>query len=106
MTRILCLIGLLLYRTAVADCVDDAAVQQGLDPKKFHALAQQQSGMNAHLVVNESRTSERIGLYLISTTWLPLLKQRFGYGRQDLLDPCKNAQVAAWLLATRPAVPR
>jgi soluble lytic murein transglycosylase-like protein len=106
MIRVFCLLGLLMCRVAAADCLDDAAAQQGIDPGKFRGFAQQQSGMNAHLVVAEGGGTESIGLFQVSSRWLPLLKQRFGYGRQDLLDPCRNASVAAWLLTSRPAMPR
>jgi len=38
-----------------------------------------------------------IGLMQINTIHLPKIKEKFGYTAEDLLDPDKNLEVAAWI---------
>jgi len=45
---------------------------------------------------NKNKTAD-IGLFQINEIHLPRIKETFGYTREDLLDPIKNAKVAAWL---------
>lgn len=43
--------------------------------------------------------SPAYGLLQVDHSWLPKLKQRFGFTKSDLLEPCTNIDVAAWILA-------
>jgi soluble lytic murein transglycosylase-like protein len=95
---LLLLLGIALPSEA---CWQDAAVRYGVDARLLLAIAQQESSLNPE-VINRSLAARTgwidIGLMQINSRWLPIL-ERDGIRASDLLDPCTNLQVGAWILA-------
>ena len=82
-------------------CWQDAASRYGVDAQLLYAIAQHESNLNPH-AINRSHAARTgsidIGLMQINSRWLPLLA-RHGLREADLLEPCLNLQVGAWILA-------
>jgi soluble lytic murein transglycosylase-like protein len=82
-------------------CWQDAARRYGVDVELLYAIAQQESNLNPH-AINRSHAARTgsidIGLMQINSRWLPVLAQH-GLREADLLEPCLNLQVGAWILA-------
>ena len=82
-------------------CWQDAAARYGVDARLLYAIAQQESGLDAR-AINRSHAARTgsvdIGLMQINSRWLPVL-HRHGIDEADLLHPCTNLQVGAWILA-------
>ena len=82
-------------------CWQDAAARYGVDARLLYAIAQQESSLNPG-AINRSHAARTgsvdIGLMQINSRWLPVLGQH-GIRESDLLDPCTNLQVGAWILA-------
>lgn len=92
--------GLLLVGgLAHADCLDDAANYYDLDPTLLHAIAMHESKMQADAVNRNSNGSYDVGLMQINTAWLPTLEKK-GITLDNLLNPCVNGYVGAWILRT------
>lgn len=94
---------LLLFAIAlpVQACWEDVASRYGIDPRLLYAIAQHESNLDAGAINRKhlGRTgSVDIGLMQINSRWLPVL-QRHGIGEADLLHPCTNLHVGAWILA-------
>jgi len=84
-----------------AFCFAEAASrfsEYGVDKSLLEAIARVESGLNASAINKNANGTEDIGVMQINTSWLPSLK-RFGIRRRDLLDPCVNVHVGAWVLA-------
>jgi soluble lytic murein transglycosylase-like protein len=82
-------------------CWQEAGERYGVDARLLYAIAQQESTLNAR-AINRSHAARTgsvdIGLMQINSRWLPIL-HRHGIGEADLLHPCTNLQVGAWILA-------
>ena len=94
---------LLLFTIALPAhaCWQDTAARYGVDARLLYAIAQQESDLHADRInrSHAARTgSVDIGLMQINSRWLPLLRAH-GLRASDLLDPCTNLQVGAWILA-------
>lgn len=94
---------LLLFAIALPThaCWEDAAARYGVDARLLNAIAQQESSLNAKAINRSHATRTRsfdIGLMQINSGWLPVLN-RHGIRETDLLNPCTNLQVGAWILA-------
>lgn len=85
-----------------ADCLDDAAANEGVPPVLLRAVAQHESAMRSDAVHRNANGSLDIGLMQINSGWLPILK-RYGIVAHDLLDPCVNAYVGAWIIRSNVA---
>ncbi|MPQ55141.1 lytic transglycosylase domain-containing protein [Duganella sp. FT27W] len=82
-------------------CFDDAGKRFNLPrPDILRALAQQESSSAciARHSVNSNGTYD-IGCMGINSSWLPMLHRQFGITEQDLLEPCTNVHVGAWIFA-------
>ena len=86
---------------AFDQCFEHHGRRYGLDAELLRGVARVESGMrpearnNTHI----ERTGTRdIGLMQINTSLLPKLAG-FGIREQDLLDPCTNIEVGAWVLS-------
>ena len=82
-------------------CWQDAAARYGVDARLLYAIAQQESNLNSG-AINRSHAARTgsvdIGLMQINSRWLSVL-HRHSITETDLLDPCTNLQVGAWILA-------
>lgn len=82
-------------------CWDEAAQRHGVQADLLYAIARVESNLDP-MAVNRShlqRTgSYDIGLMQINSSHLPKLAS-LGISESDLLEPCTNIKVGAWLLA-------
>ena len=77
---------------------ESAAARYGVNPYVLYAIAQQESSLNPSAVNNNLNGSIDFGLTQINSQWLPHLKQ-FGINAHNLMDPCTNLHVGAYILA-------
>ncbi len=95
MTGALLTVHLPLFATT---CFELAAQRYGVPKTLLIAIAEQESGLRAGVVNTANRNGSRdIGLMQINSGWLPTLTQ-YGITENDLLDPCVNTLVGAWIL--------
>jgi soluble lytic murein transglycosylase-like protein len=85
---------------ARADCYDDAAAKQGINPWLLRAIVAKESGFRSGLVTQNRNRTDDHGEGGINSVHLPELA-KYGWTRDHLLDTCKNLQVTAWLLAKK-----
>jgi len=78
-------------------CFDAAARHYRLHPALLRAIARQESGMNPRAIGKNTNGTLDLGLMQINTSWLPKLA-RAGISREQLMDPCTNIIVGAWVL--------
>ena len=79
-------------------CWEEAAARYGVSSELLYAIARTESDMNPAAIGRNRDGSRDLGLMKINSTWLPALAPR-GIGERELLEPCTNIQVAAWILA-------
>jgi soluble lytic murein transglycosylase-like protein len=82
---------------AYADCFDKAATWQHVNPYVLRAIAWQESHYHPDAKNVNTNGSIDYGLMQINTIHLPTLAH-YGIGREELMSPCKNVYIAAWLL--------
>jgi len=82
---------------ARANCLDDAAAYQHVNPLILRAIAWQESHNHPDAVHVNANGSVDYGLMQINTIHLPAL-ERYGIGKDALMSPCKNVYIAAWQL--------
>lgn len=88
-----------LHFHAAADCLDDEARLNGIDPILFRSLAWQESDNNPNAVgplLDDGNVA--VGLLQVNTNHLPRLKA-IGITKEKLFDRCINAKAAAPILA-------
>ena len=92
-------IALALFTSVPAyACWDDAAARYQVNSTLLHAIARTESALNPQAINRNRNGSRDIGLMQINSSWLPILA-RHGIAERDLLDPCTNIRVGAWILA-------
>jgi soluble lytic murein transglycosylase-like protein len=79
-------------------CWDEAAARYGVSSTLLYAIARTESGLNPQAIGRNRNGTRDIGLMQINSAWLPTLATR-GIGERELLEPCTNIQVGAWILA-------
>ncbi len=79
-------------------CWDAAAVRYGVSSELLYAIARTESALDPQAVGHNQNGTHDIGLMQINSTWLPKLATH-GIDEQELLEPCTNIQVGAWILA-------
>jgi soluble lytic murein transglycosylase-like protein len=93
--------ALLIYAAFPAHaCWDEAAMRYQVSSELLYAVARTESSLNPVAVNRNSDGSVDIGLMQINSRWLPTLA-RYGIGSRELLEPCTNIQVGAWVLAQK-----
>jgi len=80
-------------------CWEEAGLRYGINPYLLYAIAKTESGLDPKAVNRSNHNgSHDIGLMQINSAWLPQLVQ-FGIDEAQLLEPCVNIEVGAWILA-------
>ncbi|KWO60727.1 BapC protein [Burkholderia ubonensis] len=82
---------------ARADCFDEAAKYQQVNPLILRAIAWQESRNRPDARNKNANGSTDYGLMQINSIHL-LVLSRYGIGRDTLMEPCKNVYIAAWHL--------
>ena len=85
-------------------CLQLAATKHSVDYRLLRAIAHQESHFNPSAVrkpgvAGNSDGSTDYGLMQINSSWLGTLKKH-GITQASLLEPCTNADVGAWILAS------
>lgn len=84
----------LVASSARADCFDDAASWQHLNPPILRAIAWQESHNNADATHSNANGSVDYGVMQINSIHLREPKQ-YGIRRDALMVPCENMYIAA-----------
>lgn len=87
----------LMASFSVHACWNEVAQKYGVNPYLLGAIAKQESNFNANLIRFNSNGTRDIGVMQINSVWLPTLT-KYGITEQQLLDPCTNLSVGAWIL--------
>jgi soluble lytic murein transglycosylase-like protein len=93
--------SILASPTAALACWAEAERIYGVSAQLLYAVARAESDLNPKAVnlTHRGRTGTYdIGLMQINSSHLRRLRS-FGIGERDLLDPCTNIKVGAWLMA-------
>jgi soluble lytic murein transglycosylase-like protein len=92
------ILALLTPSVTKADCWEEAGRYYNVDPWVLYAIAHVESGLNPLAVNDRNRDgSFDIGLMQINSFWFAELRA-FDIGRKELLDPCTNVAIGAWIL--------
>jgi hypothetical protein len=79
-----------------ADCFDDAARYEHVNPRILRSIAVVESHDNPHAIGHNKNGTVDYGIMQINSVHLKELK-KYGIKRADLLNECKNIYTAAWL---------
>jgi soluble lytic murein transglycosylase-like protein len=82
---------------AHADCFDEAAQYQKVNPLILRAIAWQESHNRPDAVNRNANGSTDYGVMQINSVHLPTLS-KYGISKNTLMEPCKNVYIAAWHL--------
>ncbi len=82
---------------ARADCFDDAARYQSVNPQILRAIAWLESRNRANALRKNDNGSIDYGLMQINSVHLAALS-RYGIGPELLMHPCVSVYIAAWHL--------
>jgi len=82
---------------ARADCFDEAARYQKVNPLILRAIAWQESHNRPDATHKNANGSTDYGLMQINSIHLPTLAQ-YGISSDTLMEPCKSVYIAAWHL--------
>jgi soluble lytic murein transglycosylase-like protein len=87
-----------LASSSAQACWDAAAARYQLSSELLYAIARTESALNPAAIARNRNGSRDIGLMQINSAWLPTLAAH-GIGERELLEPCTNIHVGAWILA-------
>jgi soluble lytic murein transglycosylase-like protein len=96
-SSVVALAGLGAAPPALANCFDDAASYQHVNPLVLRAIAWQESHNQPAARHRNANGSTDYGVMQINSIHLSELS-RYGIDRDALLSPCKNIYIAAWHL--------
>jgi soluble lytic murein transglycosylase-like protein len=82
---------------ARADCFDEAASYQKVNPLILRAIAWQESHNRPDALHKNANGSTDYGVMQINSVHLGTLSQ-YGISTGTLMEPCKNVYIAAWHL--------
>jgi soluble lytic murein transglycosylase-like protein len=82
---------------AHADCFDEAARYQKVNPLILRAIAWQESHNRPDALHKNANGSTDYGVMQINSVHLPILAT-YGISSNTLMQPCKNVYIAAWHL--------
>ncbi|MFZ6774448.1 lytic transglycosylase domain-containing protein [Undibacterium sp. SXout7W] len=91
-------IVIVLFCQSADACWDQAAQKYGINPYLLHAIAKTESNLNPAAINRNKNGTYDIGIMQINSSWFPILS-KYGLDEQQLLEPCTNIQVGAWILA-------
>jgi soluble lytic murein transglycosylase-like protein len=95
---ILVLLVAQVFFPAQAYCFEEAGKTYNVNPDVLRAITKTESGGKAHAIgINKNGTKD-IGLMQINSTHLTKLRN-YGIGEKELLNPCTNVKVGAWILS-------
>ncbi|WP_175891615.1 lytic transglycosylase domain-containing protein [Burkholderia cepacia] len=80
-----------------ADCYENAARYQQVNPLILHAISWRESRSRADALNRNANGSIDYGLMQINSVHLPALAA-FGIEKDALMEPCKSIYIAAWIL--------
>jgi soluble lytic murein transglycosylase-like protein len=87
---------------ARADCFDEAARYQKVNPMILRAIAWQESNNRPNALRKNANGSTDYGVMQINSVHLQTLSQ-YGISSATLMQPCKNVYIAAWHLRRKMA---
>jgi soluble lytic murein transglycosylase-like protein len=96
-SALICAAASFVAQPAHADCFDDAAVYQRVNPMVLRAIAWQESHNRPSATHLNANGSIDYGVMQINSIHLHELA-RYNIDRHTLLEPCKNVYIAAWHL--------
>ena len=79
-------------------CWEQAGIRYQVSSHLLYAMAQTESGLDPRAIGRNRNGSRDIGLMQINSAWLPRLAD-YGITESELLDPCTNIHIGAWILA-------
>jgi hypothetical protein len=91
------LAALMSARHAHADCFDDAALYENVNPMLLRAIAWQESHNHAEATHTNNNGSVDYGVMQINSVHMPTLAQ-YGISISTLMQPCANVYIGAWHL--------
>jgi soluble lytic murein transglycosylase-like protein len=93
----LALAGLAIGQAAYADCFDDAAAYEHVNPMLLRAIAWQESHNRSDATHSNNNGTIDYGLMQINSVHMPALSQ-YGISLGTLMEPCANVYIGAWHL--------
>lgn len=79
-------------------CFKEAAIRYSIEPALLVALAHTESHFDPSALNQRSDTDKDIGIMQIWSNWLPKL-EKYNISESDLLNPCININIGAWILS-------
>lgn len=103
MRKLLIIIGVFVGNVhanslTIERCFNIASERYQIPNKLLKAIAITETKMNPYAIGRNDNRTYDIGLMQINSSWLPKLS-RVGVKQSDLLDPCTNIQIGAWILS-------
>lgn len=92
------LLLLSFFQIAHADCINDIAKQNGLNPMDLRAIVRVESTGNPRAIHHDRNGSTSYGLMQINSIHLPELRKKKVYAK-DLYKACTNVSFGATLLS-------
>jgi soluble lytic murein transglycosylase-like protein len=91
------LAGFTMAHAAQADCFDQAAAYEHVNPMLLRAIAWQESHNRASATHANNNGTVDYGLMQINSVHMPVLAQ-YGISLDTLMQPCANVYIGAWHL--------